>query len=133
MNIPMIDFHINTSYCNHGDKSMSVRNIIDAAERIGLNKIVLTEHITQQSDLAILKRLRDELERIKTNIEVIIGGEVEANNYVCDGSLSTPVNEIDFVTAATHYFPYTKSKWHEKIYSFLQELKMMTVSRQIKE
>ena len=43
------DYHIHTNYNNHSASNLTVKNVVQKAERKGLEIIALTEHVTNSN------------------------------------------------------------------------------------
>ncbi len=101
------DMHIHTACCGHAP-GMSIRAIIDAAEQKQLETIAITAHIFREDDLLLLPKIKNELTSIKTDLNVIVGAEVDADGMRTDGKLITnKLDEIPYVLGSIHYIPGT--------------------------
>jgi len=54
------DFHIHTVLCGHAEPTMTIGNIIARAEKIGLKKIAITEHIGSQDEMERINIIRQQ-------------------------------------------------------------------------
>lgn len=71
------DFHIHTNYNNHSASNLTVKNVVQEAERKGLEIIALTEHVRETSEW-IPSYLNEILHyKQKTKIKVIPGFEAK--------------------------------------------------------
>ena len=71
------DFHIHTNYNNHSASNLTVKNVVQEAERKGLEIIALTEHVRASSEW-IPSYLNEILHyKQKTKIKVIPGFEAK--------------------------------------------------------
>lgn len=71
------DFHIHTNYNNHSASNLTVKNVVQEAERKGLEIIALTEHVRKTSEW-IPSYLNEILHyKQKTKIKVIPGFEAK--------------------------------------------------------
>ena len=71
------DYHIHTNYNNHSASNLTVKNVIQEAERKGLEIIALTEHVRESSEW-IPSYLNEILHyKQKTKIKVIPGFEAK--------------------------------------------------------
>lgn len=71
------DFHIHTNYNNHSASNLTVKNVVQEAERKGLEIIALTEHVRETSEW-IPNYLNEILHyKQKTKIKVIPGFEAK--------------------------------------------------------
>ena len=43
------DYHVHTNYNDHSDSDLTVKNVVEEAERKGLEIIALTEHVRESS------------------------------------------------------------------------------------
>jgi len=101
------DLHIHTEYCGHAPE-MSVEAIIKAAEEKQLETIAITEHIFSENDLLLIPKIKKEVATIKTDVNVIIGVEVDADGMRTDGKLITEnLDDIPYVLGSMHYIPET--------------------------
>lgn len=101
------DMHIHTEYCGHAP-GMSIKAIIDAAEKKQLDSIAITSHIFCEDDLLLIPKIQKEVANIKTNVNVIVGAEVDADGMRTDGRLITDrLDGIPYVLGSMHYIPGT--------------------------
>jgi HisJ family histidinol phosphate phosphatase len=101
------DLHIHTEYCGHAP-GMTIEAIIRAAEEKQLETIAITSHIFSEADLQLIPKIKNELARIKTDVNVIVGAEVDADGTRTDGKLIIDnLDDIDYVLGTIHYIPGT--------------------------
>ena len=101
------DLHIHTEYCGHAP-GMSVEAIIKAAEEKQLETIAITSHIFNEDDLRLITKINEQIAGIKTDVNVIVGAEVDADGARCDGKLITDnLDGIPYVLGSIHYIPGT--------------------------
>lgn len=101
------DMHIHTEYCGHAP-GMTIGAIVEAAEKKQLETIAITAHIFTEEDLLLLPKIKKELANIKTDVNVIIGAEVDADGMRTDGKLITDdLDGIPYVLGSIHYIPGT--------------------------
>ncbi len=70
------DYHIHTHYLGCGNDTMQVEAIVRKAEALGLTSIAITDHLNSLDRLPDHQKIRDELVRIDTPIEVYFGCEL---------------------------------------------------------
>ncbi|MCF7954214.1 MAG: PHP domain-containing protein [Phycisphaerae bacterium] len=101
------DLHIHTAYCGHAP-GMSIEAIIAAAEEKQLETIAITSHIFKEDDLQLIPKIQKEVAAIKTDVNVIVGVEVDADGMRTDGKLITEnLDDIPYVLGSIHYIPGT--------------------------
>lgn len=101
------DMHIHTVYCGHAP-GMHVEAIVRQAEKKQLETIALTCHVFSDSDLAVIERIKQKLAAIKTDVNVIVGAEVDVDGMRTDGRLVTDkLKDISYVVGSIHYIPGT--------------------------
>lgn len=100
------NYHIHTNFSECAYPEMTLKNIIDAAERANLTTIALVDHhhVWTKGILEVLNRLKGELQSIQTSVKVHIGAELSAYGV---GKYSDAIElngEIDYrVYACNHY------------------------------
>ena len=77
------DYHIHTQHLKCADETMRVEAIVRRAEALGLTSIGITDHLNRPEQLAQHRKIREELETLRPNIEVYFG--VELNFYNTTG------------------------------------------------
>jgi len=70
------DYHIHTHYLGCANATMQVEAIVRRAEELGLRSIAITDHLNTLDRLPDHQKIRDELVRIETGIEVYFGCEL---------------------------------------------------------
>lgn len=101
------DLHIHTEYCGHAP-DMTIEAIIEAAEEKQLETIAITSHIFKEDDLMVIPKIKKEIAAIKTDINIIVGAEVDADGMRTDGKLITDnLDDIPYVLGSIHYIPGT--------------------------
>lgn len=101
------DLHIHTEYCGHAP-TMTIEAIINAAEQKQLETIAITAHIFTVEHLQLIPKIKNRLAEIKTDVNVIIGAEVDADGFRTDGKLITDdLDDIPYVLGSIHYIPST--------------------------
>jgi histidinol phosphatase-like PHP family hydrolase len=99
------DMHIHAEYCGHAP-GMTVENIIQAAEEKQLETIAITSHIFTEDDLKLIPKIRKQVADIKTDVNVIVGAEVDADGTRTDGRLITEkLDGIPYILGSIHYIP----------------------------
>ena len=81
------DLHIHCNYNDHSSKDLTIPNIIDKSESIGLERIAITEHVRKNSEWT--KNYIDELNYYipKTKIKILKGFEAK---ILADGEVDCP-------------------------------------------
>ena len=64
------DLHIHCNYNDHSAKDLTIPNIIDKSESLGLNRIAITEHVRKNSDWT--KKYLDELDYYIHRTRIIV-------------------------------------------------------------
>jgi len=103
------DYHIHTNYNDHSSKDLTVRNVINHAEEIGLETIAITEHIRKSSSDWIQKYLNEiEIHSGNSKVRIIPGFE---GKILPDGSIDCPKKYAEnfFLIASFH------TKFDEKL------------------
>ncbi|MFO7946266.1 MAG: PHP domain-containing protein [Armatimonadota bacterium] len=72
------DLHIHTHYLGCADETMTVPAIVHTAEELGLKTIAITDHMWGPQSLEKHRPIRDDLEQVATDIEVIFGVEADS-------------------------------------------------------
>jgi histidinol phosphatase-like PHP family hydrolase len=99
------DLHIHVEYCGHAP-GMNVAAVLKRAEELELETIAFTCHIFSEKDLAILAKIRRDIENAGTDLRVIVGAEVDVDSNHHDGRLVTNnFDAMDYVIASIHYIP----------------------------
>lgn len=98
------DLHVHTFHSPCGEDEMTPEAIIQAAEKMGIEHIAITDHVHPMSDPAAIVRLREEFNRIETLIRVYIG--CEADILSVKESVIGPelIAGTDFIMAAANHF-----------------------------
>ena len=101
------DLHVHTEYCGHAP-GMSVEALIRAAEAKRLRTVAIASHVFNEGNLELIGRITDEAAKISTDVEIIVGAEVDADGLASDGSLVTDnLNGIPYIIGSIHYIPGT--------------------------
>jgi histidinol phosphatase-like PHP family hydrolase len=103
MPYPKVDYHIHSGLSICARDSMTVPAIVRAAEKRGFDSIAITDHVDVPEETARCDLLREEVEKLKPGIRVLVGCEVEAFGE------DLPVTEeyastVDLVLIATNHF-----------------------------
>ncbi len=103
MPYPKVDYHIHSGLSICARDSMTLPAIVTAAEKRGFHSIAITDHVDVPEETARCERIREELDRLKPSIRVLVGCEVEAF------SDDLPVTEefastVDLVLIAPNHF-----------------------------
>ena len=46
----LADYHIHSTYNDHSDSDLTIKNVIDIAGKLGLKKIAFTKHVRRTYD-----------------------------------------------------------------------------------
>lgn len=129
------DYHIHSAFSGHSGLDMNVRNIALRAAEVGLEQILILEHVPMVNEGAhalvlehrytegIRERIQidailDERKRFlatgPTPLQILVGAEVDADPHRMDGSLLlSDLHDIDVVSASTHYLPGGRGFWYD--------------------
>jgi putative hydrolase len=117
------DYHVHCNYNDHSASDLTVKNVIEQAEKIGLKVIALTEHVRRTSDW--VSRYLDEI-RAETaaaasgnKLKVIPGFEAK---ILRDGSIDCceEYSKDHFIVASFHSIFGDKRIWIEALKSAIQ-------------
>ena len=104
------DYHIHTNYNDHSPSNLTVKNVVMEAERKGLEKIAITEHVRESSKW-IPSYLIDISNYIpQTNVKVIPGFEAK---ILSDGNIDCreEIARDYFIIASFHTKYHDKAIW----------------------
>jgi len=106
--------HIHCNYNDHSSKDLTIPNIINKSETLGLERIAITEHVRKNS--VWTKKYIDELNYHipRTKIKILKGFEAK---ILVDGEIDCPaefLNNEYFIIASFHT-RYNKEKWYEAL------------------
>lgn len=104
------DYHVHTSYNDHSDSNLTVKNVVIEAERKGIEIIALTEHVRESSEW-IHNYLNDIANcKKKTKVKVIPGFEAK---ILSDGNIDCreDIARDYFIIASFHTKYYDKAIW----------------------
>lgn len=124
------DHHIHTVYSGHSTPDMVVGAIVKKADRVGLKRIVILEHVPEMprytrrvADGELhevpspqINTIHEEIKiwRSQTPVVLLLGAEIDANPNQRDGRLLlSDLTDIDVVVASTHFLPGVPAMWHE--------------------
>jgi len=104
------DYHVHTNYNDHSDSDLTVKNVVEEAERKGLEIIALTEHVRESSKW--IPNYLNEMSNYKekTKVKVISGFEAK---ILPDGNIDC-IEEVArdyFIIASFHTKYNDKSIW----------------------
>ena len=104
------DHHIHSTYNDHSDSDLTIKNVIDFAENIGLRKIAFTEHVRRTSEW--IPKYLGEIQMCARNssIEIISGFEAK---ILSNGSIDCPqeYRSEHFLIASFHTIFGNKEYW----------------------
>jgi putative hydrolase len=108
------DLHIHCNYNDHSSKDLTIPNIINKSETLGLERIAITEHVRKNS--VWTKKYIDELDHYipRTKIKILKGFEAK---ILVDGEIDCPaefLNNEYFIIASFHT-KYNKEEWYEAL------------------
>ena len=106
------DLHIHCNYNDHSSKDLTIPNIIDKSESLGLERIAITEHVRKNSEWT--KDYINEINHYipKTRLKILKGFEAK---ILVDGDIDCPsefLNKGYFIIASFHT-KYNKEVWYE--------------------
>lgn len=108
------DYHIHTVYSGHADAGMTVRSVIERAERLGLEAVALTEHAFYGlMGRGNLEQIGREIRAVDTEICVHPGMEIDPD-YSSPGRLifeDFDREELRPVLVGTHTVPGLSIGW----------------------
>lgn len=101
------DYHIHSNFNDHSPENLSVSNIVNQAEKIGLKKFAITEHVRKTSDW--IPKYLDQINSLKRE-NVIAGFEAK---ILPDGSINCPQEYMEnyFIVASFHGLLKNKQQW----------------------
>ena len=114
------DYHIHSTYNDHSNYDLTIRNVIDFAEKRGLKKIAFTEHVRRTSDW-IAKYLDEiELHSRDSSLEIIQGFEAK---ILPDGTIDCPdeCRSKYFLIASFHTLFGDKKRWINALKSAIRD------------
>lgn len=104
------DYHVHTSYNDHSDSNLTVKNVVIEAERKGIEIIALTEHVRESSEW--IHNYLNEIANCKkkTKVKVIPGFEAK---ILSDGNIDCreDIARDYFIIASFHTKYYDKAIW----------------------
>jgi len=110
------DYHIHSNFNDHSPDNLTISNIVDQAEKIGLEKFAITEHVRKTSDW-----IPEYLEQIKSlnRKNLIVGFEAK---ILPDGSINCPQEYMKnyFIIASFHGLFKDKKQWIKALESAIQ-------------
>jgi len=101
------DYHIHSNFNDHSPDNLTISNIVNQAEKMGLQKFAITEHVRKTSDW-----IPEYLNKIKSlNQKNIVAG-FEAK-ILPDGSINCPHEYMKnyFIIASFHNLFKDKQQW----------------------
>lgn len=101
------DFHVHTELCGHAP-GQTIEKILKSADRLGLETIAITEHISSIEDMQNIDIIYSETQRHHSRCRVIIGAEVDVDRGHFDGRLVLDKRlGLDYIIGSIHYLPGT--------------------------
>jgi putative hydrolase len=102
------DFHVHCNYNDHSAADLTVRNVINKAESIGLETLAFTEHVRKSSEW--VPRYLDDIASVDSRVQVISGFEAK---ILQDGSIDCldKYASEHFVVASFHTVYNDKQIW----------------------
>ena len=103
--IGCFDFHIHTKHLKCANETMEIAAIVKECERLGIVKLGITDHLNALAKLELHRLIRNDIERIDTEVEIFFG--VELNFLSMDGpfAFSEAIKEeygFQFVIGGIH-------------------------------
>ena len=110
------DYHIHSNFNDHSPDNLSISNIITQAEKIGLKKFAITEHVRKTSDW--IPKYLDQINSLKRE-NVIAGFEAK---ILADGSINCPQEYMKnyFIVASFHGLLKDKQQWLQALETAIQ-------------
>ena len=106
------DLHIHCNYNDHSSKDLTISNIINKSESIGLERIAITEHVRKNSEWT--KDYINEINHYipKTRLKILKGFEAK---ILVDGDIDCPSEFLnkDYFIIASFHTKYNKEVWYE--------------------
>ena len=106
------DLHIHCNYNDHSSKDLTIPNIIDKSESLGLERIAITEHVRKNSEWT--KEYINEINHYipKTRVKILKGFEAK---ILVDGDIDCPSEFLnnDYFIIASFHTRYNKEVWYE--------------------
>lgn len=110
------DYHIHSNFNDHSPDNLTISNIVNQAEKIGLQKFAITEHVRKTSDW-----IPEYLDQIKSlnRRNLIVGFEAK---ILQDGSINCPQEYMKnyFIIASFHGLFKDKKQWIKALESAIQ-------------
>ncbi len=110
------DYHIHSNFNDHSPDNLTISNIVNQAEKIGLQKFAITEHVRKTSDW-----IPEYLDQIKSlnRRNLIVGFEAK---ILQDGSINCPQEYMKnyFIIASFHGLFKDKKQWVKALESAIQ-------------
>ena len=114
------DHHIHSTYNDHSDSDLTIKNVIDFAENIGLRKIAFTEHVRRTSEW--IPKYLGEIQMCSRNssLEIISGFEAK---ILSNGSIDCPqeYRSEHFLIASFHTIFGNKEYWIDALKLAIQD------------
>ncbi len=114
------DFHTHSNYNDHSAEDLTVKNVINRAEEIGLETLAITEHI-RKSSTDWMEKYLEEIETYSKNskVKVIPGFE---GKILEDGSIDCPNKYAEnfFLIASFHTKYEDKQIWFNGLISAIK-------------
>jgi len=108
------DLHIHCNYNDHSSIDLTIPNIINKSESIGLERIAITEHVRKNSEWT--KKYIDEIDSYipRTNVKILKGFEAK---ILVDGEIDCPNEYLnkDYFIIASFHTRYNKEVWYESL------------------
>ena len=106
------DLHIHCNYNDHSSKDLTIPNIIDKSESLGLERIAITEHVRKNSEWT--KKYINEINNFipTTRVKILKGFEAK---ILVDGDIDCPIEFLndDYFIIASFHTRYNKEVWYE--------------------
>lgn len=116
--LPAHDLHNHTTYCGHAAEDATVANLVERAEKVGLETFGFSEHVIFPEDVDRIARIRDDLARLEQGIprvRILVGVEIDADPLNLDGRLVADPGPVDYIILSPHRIPeYGIGHWQFK-------------------
>lgn len=124
-----IDCHIHTFYQRCANETMTIPNIVRKAEKLGLRKIAITDHLHDFGQLEAFRYIKKDIEAVRTEIEVFFGVELNFMSRGGEFAYNEKIHEeygFEIVIGGIHS-AYTDSENIEEILEIQHEHFMKTI------
>lgn len=128
MQLPPVDYHIHTVYSGHSAPTLTVRDIIEQADKLGLCSIAITEHaFNDLMAAANMEQIHYEVAMLQPALKVFVGMEIDPDYDQKGRLVFEEFNKRDIypVLVGTHVYPGLKRGWYEKLNLTTEDKRMI--------